>query len=123
MAKVLFIGLDAVLADQLAPLVKAHEFDIEAKPANVRPFELRGADVVFASGDDAHYRELLSAVRADNTLLPYIVVSRLPEVSQWIDALEAGATDYCAAPFESRQIEWLMRAVSPAKNAQRASAA
>ena len=26
----------------------------------------------------------------------------------WLDALEAGATDYCSCRFEKRQIQWMM---------------
>jgi len=38
-----------------------------------------------------------------------VVVSRLPEVRAWLDALEAGAADYCAAPFESIQLNWILQ--------------
>lgn len=37
-----------------------------------------------------------------------VVVSRLPEVEGWLNALEAGAADYCAAPFEPAQLGWLL---------------
>ncbi len=40
--------------------------------------------------------------------LPVVVVSRLPEVSEWLDALDAGAADYCAAPFEHQHMSWLI---------------
>jgi hypothetical protein len=41
--------------------------------------------------------------------LPVVVVSRLPEVATWLDALEAGAADYCSAPFESIHLDWILR--------------
>jgi DNA-binding response OmpR family regulator len=41
--------------------------------------------------------------------LPVVVVSRLPEVRSWLDALEAGAADYCAAPFESIHLDWILQ--------------
>jgi FixJ family two-component response regulator len=40
--------------------------------------------------------------------LPVVIVSRLPEVSEWLDALDAGAADYCAAPFEHQHMSWLI---------------
>lgn len=40
--------------------------------------------------------------------LPVIVVSRLPETGEWLDALEAGAADYCAPPFEVIHLRWLI---------------
>jgi len=40
--------------------------------------------------------------------LPVIVVSRLPQTEEWLDALEAGAADYCAPPFEVIHLRWLL---------------
>jgi ActR/RegA family two-component response regulator len=37
-----------------------------------------------------------------------VVVSRHPEVADWLDSIEAGATDYCAAPFETSQVKWIL---------------
>ena len=42
--------------------------------------------------------------------LAVVVVSRLPEDGDWLDALEAGATDYCGTPFETVQLRWLVAA-------------
>jgi len=42
-----------------------------------------------------------------------VVVTRVPETREWLDALEAGATDYCSSPFETRQINWLMESALP----------
>jgi hypothetical protein len=36
------------------------------------------------------------------------VVNRFPENGRWLDALEMGAADYCGAPFENVQINWLV---------------
>src|SRR2546422_10332357 len=65
-------------------------------------------DVIFASSERAKYLELLQALRSNRTLLPVIVASRLPEVREWLDALDAGATDYCAPPFERCHIQWIL---------------
>jgi hypothetical protein len=32
----------------------------------------------------------------------------VPEVTDWLKALEHGAADYCGAPFEARQVRWLL---------------
>lgn len=37
-----------------------------------------------------------------------VVVSRVPEVNDWLDAMDAGAADYCAAPFEKEQLDWIL---------------
>ena len=73
------------------------------------------ADIVFADGEDKHYLSLLKLVRATCPSKPFVVVTRIPETSDWLDALEAGATDYCSAPFDPRQMNWLMESALPAE--------
>ncbi len=53
--------------------------------------------------------------------LPVVVVSRLPEVEGWLDALEDGAADYCAAPFEPVQLRWLLDTHTRVRNAYAAA--
>jgi two-component system nitrogen regulation response regulator GlnG len=78
--------------------------------------EVLEADIVFANGDGKNYLTLLKQVRESHPALPFVVVTRIPETSDWLDALEAGATDYCSAPFEPKHISWLMEsAVSSAR--------
>jgi len=60
-------------------------------------------DLVFCSTGP-----LFHAAKALFPGLPVIVVSRLPEDREWLDALEAGAADYCAPPFEVIQLRWLI---------------
>ena len=48
------------------------------------------------------------AIQDSRPGIPLIVVSRLPEVSKWLNALEQGAADYCGAPFEARQLRWAL---------------
>jgi hypothetical protein len=66
--------------------------------------EPRQADIVFCPYSPEVLKDALARFRN----LPVVVVSRLPEVDGWLDALEAGAADYCAAPFEAVQISWLL---------------
>jgi len=54
-------------------------------------------------------------MKAERPGLPVVAVSRLPEVSAWLNALELGAADYCAPPFEPAQIHWILQsALKPA---------
>lgn len=62
------------------------------------------ADIVFCPASP----DLRLAALARFRGLPVVVVSRLPEVEGWLDALEDGAADYCAAPFEPVQLRWLL---------------
>ena len=57
-----------------------------------------------------HYCALLKALKRRSLKPAVVVASRLPEVSAWLDALEHGAANYCAAPFESRDIRWILEA-------------
>ena len=67
------------------------------------------ADVVFCNSEPREYRTLLDQVKRRGLRLPVVVVSRIPEVSEWLDALDAGAMDYCAAPFEHQHMSWLIQ--------------
>jgi len=62
------------------------------------------ADIVFCPSARPVLRQALSLFPGT----PVVVVSRLPEVEGWLDALEEGAADYCAPPFETIQIRWLL---------------
>lgn len=53
-------------------------------------------------------REVLERAFRAGKNSPVVVVSRLPEIEGWLDALEAGAADYLAAPFEALQLRWLL---------------
>jgi DNA-binding NtrC family response regulator len=71
--------------------------------------ERQQADIVFCNSDRNEYKRLLDALQRSGLQLPVVVVSRLPETSEWLDALDAGAADYCAAPFERQHISWLVQ--------------
>lgn len=64
------------------------------------------ADIVFCPSSRPMLRKAMSLFPRT----PVVVVSRLPEVDGWLDALEEGAADYCAPPFETIQIRWLLEA-------------
>lgn len=69
------------------------------------------ADMVFCSGDDQSGFALLLSIRAVRPELPVVVVTLHPDMGKWLNALEAGAADYCSAPFEPVQIRWLLGAL------------
>ncbi len=62
------------------------------------------AQVIFCGADT----KIVSKLRKANPDAFIVVVSRHPEVSDWLDSIEAGATDYCAAPFETAQVQWIL---------------
>lgn len=113
MAKVVFVGIEQALAVPIARALAVERHQLEQKPQNAVVLDVLDADIVFAGGEPKHYLSLLRKVREARPALPFVVVTRNPETNAWLDALEAGATDYCSAPFENRQIHWLMEAALP----------
>jgi DNA-binding NtrC family response regulator len=103
--------IEKSLADQLcqAAFEPGHTFHSARSTAEcLRLAERFHADVVFCNSEPREYQALLNEMKRRGLRLPVVVVSRLPEVSEWLDALDAGAADYCAAPFEHQHISWLI---------------
>ena len=69
------------------------------------------ADALFLSADHPDFRRTLSQLRESHPELPVIAVTRVPETAHWLDALDAGATDYCGAPFERVEVRWILNSV------------
>lgn len=113
MAKILTIGLDPVSADQLASALSRGGHQIVHKSGHLLQEDLLDCDIVFACAEGKQYFPLLRKVRESCPELPFVVVTRVPETSDWLDALEAGATDYCSAPFDPRHMSWLMETAVP----------
>ncbi len=118
MANVLLLGLDPSIANQIAGEILNEGHHVECRPAGANLSETAYADVLFVSGQHRDALLFVREVRSVRPKQPVIVVARLPETALWIDALEAGATDYCAGPFEPVQIRWIMdSALKPLKRA------
>lgn len=115
MAKIILSGLDAGCALQIGRTLDQNQHQISHLPACPPLHSCLDADIVFACSSGKSYLPLLRAVRKSRPELPFIVVSRVPETEEWLDALDAGATDYCAAPVDRRQLHWLLEAVLPKK--------
>jgi len=108
MARVVFIGLEEATANLIGRALTAQRHEIAHQQWDNGTPDLFQADIVFAGGNSAEYMPLLRQVREERPGLPFVVVSRSSDVAQWLDALEAGATDYCSAPFEMQQVQWVM---------------
>jgi DNA-binding response OmpR family regulator len=123
MAKVALIGIEPSAARQLVLALDGGSHQIEQKSVIGPVGDVLDYDIVFAGGDEKSYLPLLRHIRAASPALPFVVVTRLPETADWLDALEAGATDYCSAPFESQQIAWLMQSALSARGRAQSVAA
>jgi DNA-binding response OmpR family regulator len=108
MAKVFLTCIDESVAHGIQRALAIEKHQVEHRSCDAPVDDFLDADIVFAGGDGKQYLALLRSIRQAKPALPFIVVARIPETSDWLDALEAGATDYCSAPLELRQISWLM---------------
>ena len=98
----LLLGLtDDVVRQLSAPLktmCTVRSADLKAGISGAEPH------IIFCNSDMPTVKHLRRA-RPDTAI---VVVSRHPETADWLDAIEAGATDYCAAPFEPVHMKWLL---------------
>lgn len=103
--RIAFVGIEPELEEQLRtalsiahPQLTAHSCESLAEAGE------SGAHLVFGS-----FVESLDALaQAVQPAAPVVVVSRLPETHEYLQAMEAGAFDYCTAPFERSHMEWLL---------------
>jgi len=111
--RVVLIGLDGSRADELRQVLREQGYAVHSRPLPrfsqaLSLVEEVKADLVFCSAEPEQCAPLLQAMKQERTDVPVVAVSRLPEVSLWLNALELGAADYCAPPFESIQIQWIL---------------
>ena len=115
MAKILVFGLEHPLADELIIVLQQLGQNVQIAAIGSGALDTGDVNLIFADSGD------LGAIRRTRPELPVVVVSRLPEVSAWLDALEQGAADYCGAPFERKQVSWILNSSLTRRGAPRHS--
>jgi len=107
--KILLCGLDSSLAEELRAAIELSnpEAEVQVSPASSMDGSKSCVDFIFCT-----FSGSLPQCAAGKSTVPVVVVSRNPEAREWIEAMEAGASDYCAAPFEAAQIRWILEANS-----------
>ena len=103
---ILLFGLDSSLEQELVAVLGG--FDIISCNADC-PEGIDDANLIFCSAVGHELRSLMAITGRMKSHPAVIVVSRLPEESRQIDAQEAGAQGYVAAPFELQRLGGLMR--------------
>jgi len=73
-------------------------------------------DIIFCSSKPEFCQPLLEAVKSLDRHIPVVVVSAEPEFAQWNDAMEAGASDFCNAPFRRSEIHKILSSHLPANS-------
>jgi DNA-binding response OmpR family regulator len=108
MAKVILSGLDNPYAGQLAGLLASEGHEIRWEDRSFPVQELMKADIVFVGGRRHEYLSVLRLLRRMDPVLPVVIVTPVPETTDWLEVLDAGATDYCVPPFDRTQIRSLI---------------
>jgi len=90
------VGLDQSVGQRLASILEEYGCRILAH-ARAK------ADLIFCSSDSPLLPRLL---RQDGAKV--VVVSRDDRDAAWLQALDAGASDYLCAPFERIDVRWVL---------------
>ncbi|HLW78871.1 MAG TPA: hypothetical protein VKU44_04645 [Terriglobia bacterium] len=112
-SSVVLLGLAENLVPELAQALAGKQLRVRSLPfpgpASLSSvIEGLDAEVVFCAAEPTQYTSVLEAIGHQKPRIRLVVVSRQPEVAEWIEALEAGAWDYCAPPFDSTQLSWIL---------------
>ena len=113
MANVFLIGLEETMSSEISRALTPERHRIHHEPHSAGVRSLDDVGIIFAGGDASQCLSLLRHVRKARPALPFVVVTSSVETTAWLDAIEAGATDYCCSPIETRQIQWLMESTLP----------
>ncbi len=112
-SSIVLLGLADNLVSELARALSDQQLTVRSLPFP-SPSRLSSlingldAGVVFCAAEPAQYARVLEAIDDRKLDIRLVVVSPQPEASEWLQVLEAGAWDYCAPPFDSTQVSWIL---------------
>jgi DNA-binding response OmpR family regulator len=115
---VVVLGLEDELSSQVQSALSRSGTAVQTKPAKsaeecIHSLNADSGDVVVC-GPDLDNVKLL---RQQCPSAAIIVLSRAAEVSDWLDAIEAGADDYYAAPLDGAQVRWMIESMRTRRTA------
>ena len=96
---------DALISARLVPAIEEN--------ADLQQLDWSQYDLVFCPVAGHILQQVITIVAAQMHKVIVVAVSRLPEVQEWLDAIELGAIDYFAPPFEQSQVRWLIETHFP----------
>ena len=111
--RALLIGLEPDIASELEQTLARMGHLASRSELDQLPSLARRTDVIFCSDQWSSVNSLVSLLRSLRSPVRVIVASRKAEEAAWLEALEAGADDYCSTPFETAQISWAMHNAQP----------
>ena len=109
-ASIAIVGLNANLAADLVRALSlgSHAGTVRTVEQPAKSVRYAGADVIFCSSEPDRCLPVLEATRQLRLDIPVIVVSEHAAFDEWLNAMEAGASDYCMAPFDPMQLRWIL---------------
>ena len=113
MANILLVGLPSDTAADFVRKLEPLRPSITSQPYPSRSMDVSHVDLVLACSDDCRCRSLLRQVHRQRPELPFVMVSSMADDSKWIEALEAGATDYCRTDIDPSHLRWIVENALP----------
>ncbi len=112
-ATAILLGLETAVAGQLARTLGEDGHCVFVSPmhgaeACARRVDEVMADIVFCDGTASQLGALVAALLGRRRRVPVVVATREPDTTHWLDAIEAGASDYCSAPFERTLVRHIL---------------
>lgn len=108
--RVLLLGIEPSVAGELASTLRSLGYGIITEAESVCDLDddddVSRYNFIFTSSDRRCFHAAMTHAGAG---VPVIITTRLPEEQLWLDAMEEGAADYCAAPFEPNLIGWILQ--------------
>jgi DNA-binding NtrC family response regulator len=117
MANILLVGLPSETVTDFTEKLQLLPHRLEVIPFPARGLDASQFDLIIASSDDCRCKSLLRAVRRQRPELPFVMVSSVADDSKWVEALEAGATDYCPADIDRQHLYWMIENALPMRAA------
>lgn len=112
MANVILIGLERRIADQIGRVVSIERYKVLERSYQLKLPDLASCALVFVGGGPWQYLPLLRSVRRELPTLPCVIVTKRPDPSEWLKAIETGATDFLVEPLGRRQIQGIMESLT-----------
>ncbi len=112
--RVLLLSLERETSAALEAALPSGRFEVRVLPS-LEATQLRAAidqfrpSVICAPANSSESRR---ALQSAGSSAPFIAVSSKPNPKEWLEALQAGASEYFGPPFEQQQVGLVLRSAT-----------
>ena len=112
-ARVLLLGVENSVAVESSRTLQADRHSVAVAPlespaVSARRVDDSLADIVFCGAAPSLLAALVRALRERRSKTLVVAATRVPDTAFWLDAIDAGAWDYCNAPFEPQMVRRML---------------